>query len=177
MISTLIFAALLLSNINLSYQQTCTSLANTASDASYFAVFSKVASAGDCCTICNNNPNCQFYTFSSCNDATLGNCYLKSTVGRTYSKSFRTSGYRSTETTVAPTVATTTRAAICVESADTNYPGNDIPNQGFGSVASSTDCCNLCGANPSCTAYSYSPADKYCWIKNPRKLYYLIEDH
>ncbi len=169
MISTFfLVATLFLSNIDLSYQQSCTTLANTASDSRYFAVFTRVASAGDCCTICNNNPDCQFYTFSSCNDATRGSCYLKTAAGKTYSKSFKTSGYRSNSTTtVAPTVATTTRAAVCIESADTNYPGNDLPNQGFGNVASSADCCNLCGANPACTAYSYSPADKYCWIKNP----------
>ena len=49
----------------------------------------------------------------------------------------------------------------------TNYPGNDIPNQGFGNIATFQDCCNLCGANSGCTAFAYSTADRYCWLKSP----------
>ena len=48
-----------------------------------------------------------------------------------------------------------------------NFPGNDIPGQGYGNVASYFDCCNICANNPSCTAFSYSSLDRYCWLKNP----------
>jgi hypothetical protein len=72
-------------------------------------------------------------------------------------------------TTVSTVTATTgtTRVAICLPTLDVNYPGNDIPNQGFGDIANFQDCCNLCGANPSCTAFAYSTVDRYCWLKNP----------
>jgi hypothetical protein len=125
MISTIILVTLFLSNIHSSYQQTCTTIANTGSDSPHFAVFTRIASAGDCCTICNNNPTCQFFTF------TCGSCYLKATVGNIRGSSQKTSGYRSnTAATTTTTPVVPTRAAVCIESVDTNYPGNDIPNQG-----------------------------------------------
>lgn len=172
--SLFVYLSLFFSAIHLSYQQTCSFSANTATDAPYFAVFTMISTADECCGVCNNNPNCQLYTFVACNDGTRGKCYLKSSVGNSYNKANRFSGLRggggigpTPAPTPAPTVQPTTKASVCVDSADTNYPGNDIPNQGFGSVASQQDCCNLCGANPGCTAYSYSSADKYCWLKNP----------
>ncbi len=72
-----------------------------------------------------------------------------------------------TISTVTSTIASTTRQSVCNPTIDSNYPGNDIPGQGYGNVPTYLDCCNLCGANPACTAFSYSVNDKYCWLKNP----------
>lgn len=75
-----------------------------------------------------------------------------------------------TTVTQPTTGATVTRLAVCNDQLDTNFPGNDLTNNGnivaFPNVPTYTDCCNICAANPSCTAYSFLNSTLFCWLKN-----------
>jgi hypothetical protein len=72
----------------------------------------------------------------------------------------------STTTSSRPSSPTTaTRASICITSSDTYYYGGDIL-RGLTNIANYVDCCNLCGSNSRCTAFSYDPNNKSCFLKN-----------
>ena len=102
----LIVISLILACIGLSQQQrqqpVCNFVPNLVSDAPYFAVYSRVSSATDCCTLCQNNPSCQLYTFSNGNgrydsgsssEESYSYCYLKSSIGNLRYK-YRNNGSR-----------------------------------------------------------------------------------
>lgn len=152
-----------------------------------------VNSIGECCLRCAASTSCQAYSVLLSSGRYL--CYLKYAIGSNLiSNSLATSGVKqqsvptfvppilptttpspttmstamtTTIATTTSTAGTTTRASVCIPSIDSNFPGNDLPGQGYGNVASYLDCCNICGSNPLCTAFSYSVVDRYCWLKNP----------
>ncbi|CAF0832535.1 unnamed protein product [Brachionus calyciflorus] len=68
----------------------------------------------------------------------------------------------STSTTTS-TQSTTTKVSGCFIENDINYAGYDL--RGVGSVPLASDCCNLCGADPQCQAWSYYVEYQYCYLK------------
>lgn len=121
----------------------------TANDIGYDAA----ASVQACCTLCNNNVNCNAWTYVSQTQV----CYLKNAVGLRLPTTGRISGLKQA-----------TSVSVCiVESGSNVYIGNDL-GQPTQNIASQSDCCNLCGQTTGCTAWTYLSDYDYCYLKSGR---------
>lgn len=82
------------------------------------------------------------------------------TTPTTTSTTTATTTTASTTTTVS---TTTNRPSACFVENDYVYNGNDLS---VSVVTSVGDCCNLCGDNPSCIAFSFFSANSVCILKS-----------
>lgn len=86
------------------------------------------------------------------------------------STSSTTTSTKVTSTTVpttsrAATAPTEPKTSVCFIENGQNYPGNDI---GGVFVSDPTECCNACGRNSSCVAFSYFSSFNYCYFKGAK---------
>ncbi len=68
----------------------------------------------------------------------------------------------STRATAPSTSTIAKKNSICTIDLGYNYPQGDIA---YMSNVTALDCCNSCGANPSCYGFSYMTDVKFCFLK------------
>lgn len=108
-----------------------------------------------CCDTCRSTSGCVAWSYLP----TYRYCYLKNvvhTLANRVAYAGAVSGVTTTGTT--GTVATST----CTVTSGNIYPGSDLSGS---YLASSTDCCNSCGATAGCVAWDYLNDFHYCYLK------------
>ncbi|KAG1707084.1 hypothetical protein DVH05_026280 [Phytophthora capsici] len=107
------------------------------------------SNAGSCCSICENWPNCNAFTWSNHNG---GTCWLKSQKGAEVQKA----GVKS-----APV---TNKVGKCQLQYDTDFVDNDIGNTPGKTPG---DCCGICYNWSGCRSFSWSNLNGgTCWLKS-----------
>lgn len=107
-----------------------------------------VDSAAACCDACSSNSTCSYFSYRTDNQA----CMFKSSSAGRVANSKRISGY--------------SESYSCELDSGYDYYGYDLVDPSPSAAASSAEeCCSQCNAEPRCQYFSFSPVDKFCYLK------------